>query len=514
MHTDIRALDSNTRLHADLCIVGAGAAGIAIALEWAGSSRSVLLLEGGGLDLDSEIQDLYRGSILGQPYYPLESASLHYLGGATGHWAGFCTTLDRIDFERRDWVPESGWPIARSDLDVYYNRAHRYLELGPYEYDVKHWEEADVEQQRLPVDPRVAWTKIWQFSPPTRFGTKYYDELVRAQNIHLLTYANVCDITANAALDRVTGVEVRTHAGKSFWIQAEDIVLACGAMQNARLLLAADRQMPGGLGNKHDLVGRYFMEHIEMPAAELILRDPLATKMKLYKRYPGITKVRGELAVSEDVQRERKILNGTASFQPGIKGGSGKSTFQMYPPAYIEKYRANTRTVVAPPTIDERRRVPASYPVYHLMTRQEQAPNPHSRVILSTERDSLGLRRADLDWRLSPLDKHSMRTFFELLGTEFRRSGVGSMELRDWLRADDSNWPTFLSGGWHQMGTTRMHSDPCHGVVDADCRVHGMSNLFVAGASVFPTGGAGNPIMTVVALALRLSDLLKGRTRR
>ena len=136
MHTDARTLDNGSQIEGDLCIVGAGAAGIALALEWIGKGDRVLLLEGGGFDYDPRMQDLYRGDIVGLPYFPLQAARLHYFGGTTGHWAGFCSTLDPIDFEVRDWVPHSGWPITPAELVPYYARASRVVQIGPDEWTV------------------------------------------------------------------------------------------------------------------------------------------------------------------------------------------------------------------------------------------------------------------------------------------------------------------------------------------------------------------------------------------
>jgi choline dehydrogenase-like flavoprotein len=506
-------------LEGDLCIVGAGAAGLSMALEWVNSPLKVLLLEGGGFDLEPAMQDLYRGDIVGQPYYPLHAARLHYFGGTTGHWAGWCSTYDPIDFETRSWVPHSGWPIKREDLDPFYARAHPLLDLGPYEYDASEWVKRDKDLVLLPLDADVVWTKMWQFSPPTRFGTKYRDAIVNARNVHLYTHANVCEVDANDGLTAVQGLRVRTLDGKEHRVQARYYVLACSTMQNARLLLASNRRATGGLGNAHDLVGRYFMEHLEMPGGELVLVKSRAARMKMYEMQFGKTKARGELALSANVQREHGILNGTVSLEPGALGEEVKSTFQFLPPQVIsalmawEKGGRIGRSPLAPaggPGIDSARAAPPPPPrFFHLATRQEQAPNPDSRVTLSTERDALGMPRVKLDWRLTELDKRSIRTYYKLLGQEVGRSDVGRVQLREWLLSDDDrSWPSFLSGGWHHMGTTRMHADPKHGVVDANCRVHGLSNLYIAGAAVYPTGGAANPTLTLVALSLRLSDHL------
>src|SRR5215217_3309226 len=242
MHTDAQRLEDGSLIEGDLCIVGAGAAGISMALEWVGQGRKVLLLEGGGFDPDPRMQDLYRGEIVGQPYFPLEAARLHYFGGTTNHWAGFCAPFDPIDFEQRDWVPHSGWPIRRADLDPFYARAQRLLDLGPYEYGADYWGRQGGGRARLPLDAEVVWTKMWQFSPPTRFGRKYRDAIVAARDVHLYTHANVVEIEANEGARAVTGLRVRTLEGKEHRVRARRYVLACCSIQNARLLLASDRQ--------------------------------------------------------------------------------------------------------------------------------------------------------------------------------------------------------------------------------------------------------------------------------
>ncbi len=166
MHIDARTLPNGSIIEGDLCIIGAGAAGISMALEWILSGKRVILLEGGGFDVEAQMQALYHGESLDRPYYPLRSATLHYFGGTTGHWAGFCSPFDRIDFEQRDWVPHSGWPFNRAHLDPFYARANRVLELGPYEYDAAYWESQDAEVRRLPLDGKTFFPKMWQFSPP------------------------------------------------------------------------------------------------------------------------------------------------------------------------------------------------------------------------------------------------------------------------------------------------------------------------------------------------------------
>jgi choline dehydrogenase-like flavoprotein len=238
--------------------------------------------------------------------------------------------------------------------------------------------------------------------------------------------------------------------------------------------------------------------------------------MKIYAMEFGRTKTRGELALRPEVQRDYRILNGTVSLAPGTPGEEVKSTFQLLTPQTLEALMAWEKAGrKGPPPIKTPERSSAdsspSMPprAFHMATRQEQAPNPDSRITLSSEKDALGMPRAKLDWRLTELDKRSIRIFYEVLGQVFGQSGTGRVQIRDWLLGDDRTWPSFISGGWHHMGTTRMHVDPKQGVVSADCRVHGLSNLYISGAAVYPTAGSANPTLTLVALSLRLSDYLK-----
>ncbi len=256
-----------------------------------------------------------------------------------------------------------------------------------------------------------------------------------------------------------------------------------------------------------------------MPAGELVLAKPKSTKTKMYELDFGTTKARGELSLSAHAQKEHAILNGTASLEPGTLDEQVKSTFQFLPPQMLEAMmewenggRKGPPPLIAslpPETVAALQASSAAPRTFHLMTRQEQAPNPNSRVTLSTEKDAMGMPRVRFNWQLTELDKRSIRTYYKLLGQEMGRTGVGRVQLRDWLLSDDRTWPSFLSGGWHHMGTTRMHTDPKQGVVDANCRVHGLANLYVAGSAVYPTAGSANPTFTLVAMSLRLSDHLQ-----
>jgi choline dehydrogenase-like flavoprotein len=507
MHIDARILENNSSIEGDVCIIGAGVAGITFALQFINTPYKIILIEGGGFDVDMEMQELYRGKSIGQRYYPLQSARLHYFGGTSGHWGGFCSTLDPIDFKKRSWVPHSEWPIHLSDVNSYYSKASKLVELPTADFDVEFWKRNDSELRPLRFSEKIIWHKMLQFSPPTRFGQRYRDAIVNAKNIFLYTYANVVEMQANESITTVTSVMVKNLIGKQHTVKAKYFVSACCAIQNARLLLASNQQARKGLGNDRDLVGRFFMDHLEVVGSDLLL--PARKSMTLYRPWVfGETKVHAELAIREEQQRDLQILNATASLIPKNMAEGLQGNIEAFPDnaqevvnlrEEMERNRKQNISLLKKERFIHRH--------FTLFTRMEQAPNPDSRITLDHERDALGVQRVVLDWKLTALDKRSMRKFHETIGLEAGRADVGRMKLIDWLQSEnDWEWPANLGGGWHHIGTTRMADDPAKGVVDKDCKVHGINNLFMAGSSCFATCGSANPTLTIIALTLRLSD--------
>ncbi|MBS1753440.1 MAG: GMC family oxidoreductase [Ferruginibacter sp.] len=508
MLIDARQLENNSQIEGDICIIGAGAAGISIALELENTFKKIILLEGGGMEYDDRIQELYNGKITGHPYYPMKASRLHYFGGSTGHWGGMCSTFDDIDFEKREWVENSGWPIKREDIAKYYPKATSILDLGPCEWNLDYWLKQDPDFKPLPLDEKVIWSKMWQFSPPTRFGKKYKDAIVNSKTIQLHIYANVVDLDATESINSITQVTVKNYAGKQHTVKAKNFILACSAMQNARVLLACNKQAPKGLGNDNDLVGRYFMEHAEIKTGELWLNHTDKLKLYLMEQF---TKVRAELAISPEKQRELQVLNGSISLMPLEMSNKTIPSVKLWS---NDDPRKSLDTFKKYSTLDKRNFIQrffskSIYQSYGLFTRVEQLPHPESRVVLSNEKDELGIPRANLFWALSPIDKKTVFTINKLLGQQIGAAGIGRVKLKEFLLDGDVQLPDYTSGGWHHLGTTRMSDDPKHGVVDANCKIHGIDNLYIAGSSCYTTGGAVNPTLTVVAISLRLANHIK-----
>ncbi len=514
MHVDARKLPSDSIIQGDICIIGTGPAGLSIAMDWMNTPYKVILLESGGFDYDDKVQDMLAGEGTGQRYFPLRSSRLSQFGGTSGHWAGMCSPFDDIDFEKREWVPDSEWPITKKDLDPFYERAHKPLKLGPYTYDLAYWQKQEPNLKPFPLDEKVIWNKVWQLSQVSGWngGLKqtYKDLIVKAPNVHLYTYATVVNILANEAVNSIQEVTIKNHSNRTHKVRAKHFVLATGAIQNARMLLASNEQAKNGLGNDHDLVGRYFMEHLEVDTAEMWLLKPFPTDLNTWNIDLMLW---NELAIQKEVQRKEKILNGTCGLSPAAYSRFVSPRIDLWqnedPRKAIDNVFKNWGDAAEKAkTLTEG----AITRAFTFQTRMEQAPNPDSRITLSEKKDALGVPLANLNWALTSLDKRSLRKINQIMAREVGKAGIARVKLNEFLLDEnDDSFPKATNGGWHHMGTTRMSTSPQKGVVDEHCQVHGISNLHVAGSGCYVTAGAPNPTLTLVAFSLRLSDRLKER---
>jgi choline dehydrogenase-like flavoprotein len=491
---DFRRLENGGEISADICIIGAGAAGITLARSLIGSKLQVCLLESGGFEPEDKIQSLYRGENTGLRYVDLAAARLRYLGGSTNHWGGWCGPLSASDFERRPWVPYSGWPIRKQDLDPYYRQAQGVCELGPYRYDTAAWESES--RHYPPFHPGKLTSRLWQLSPPTRFGSAYRHELERAENVRVYMYANVTELESPENGATVRLARLRTPWGQQGSARARTFILACGGIENARLLLLSNGVEPTGLGNRSDQVGRFFMEHPTILHAARLQTGKAGPIKTLFEPFAKDGQhVLAALCLTKSAQREMKVLNGSGTF-----GRAPELDL-------VDDLGTSLEHVISDVDAKPWRR-PA---IFNVVTRTEQSPDPQNRVTLSHEKDSLGLNRTRLNFRLGEVDLETVRVAVKLIAEELGRLGLGRVRMDDWLSAEPLQPPESLIWSCHHMGTTRMSDDPKHGVVDRNCQVHSVHNLYVAGSSVFPTGGYMNPTLTIVALALRLSDHLLDR---
>ena len=505
-------------METEVCIVGAGAAGITLAREFINAPFRVMLLESGGMQYSQETQELYQGQSIGRTFEDLTVCRLRYFGGTTNHWGGYCLPLDSIDFEERDDFPHHGWPFPKSHLDPWYRRANATCQLGPHDYRPSSW---GITPNKVPPpfsgpDFEV---KIL-LENPLRFGPAYASALRQAPRITTYLHANAFNFDAGENGAEVKKLAVKTLSGNEFTVRARIYILAAGGIENARLLLASGKEGGNGLGNTHDLVGRFLMVHLVYPGGIIVPSHPRMTfdfRTHLeYEMAGGKHWFLSFIGLSADSMRRRHLPNimifWNYNFSP-VKEAADALKRLMHQERSGGSWMADLSKVVR--NLEglaefgiRKEMFGEGVPVESMSVsiELEQQPNPQSKVSLGPKRDRLGMREVVVDWQLVPEDKSKAAEILQLLAMEVGRAGFG--RFRPSL-TEDAPWPDGFYGNEHQMGTTRMHRDPTLGVVDENCRVHSVANLYVAGSSVFPSGGANNPTLTIVALALRLADHVK-----
>lgn len=494
---DARSLPDATVLTPDLAIIGGGPAGISLALALADSKISIALLESGGMNFDPKTQTMYAGDETGVRYTALDAGRLRFMGGSSNHWGGFCRPLDKIDFQARDWLAHSGWPIARAVIEPYFQRAQALCEAGPWIYD----KGADaVSAPLMQLGRGGLYTSWFQFSKtrdsvlPTYFGHRYEQDLRAAKNVTPYIHANVTGIRLASDGQTVERLDMATlnaagALGKHFTVKPRLVVLAAGAMENARLLLASNDVMRPGIGNQNDLVGRFFADH-PIPRG-------VATLVVFGGALPACY---GTTVTLDNGAIMRAVISPTASFCRTSQVMGSLTTVETAV-ELDDTGRAAVITTALALGVDA-----SGAKAYSLGCGMELQPDPDRRLTLSSEKDRLGLPRLKLDMRISDSDFALYRRTLSELGRQLLAARAGMLRINydhreQWLKAMD--W------GNHHLGTTRMSNDPKQGVVNADSQVHGVSNLYVAGSSVFPTYGSSNPTLNLIALTLRLGDHLK-----
>jgi choline dehydrogenase-like flavoprotein len=550
---DAREVPAGKILECDLCIVGGGPAGITIAKELAGTSQKVILVEAGDKKETAQARDLYRGFVEPElSHEPLEENRRRQWGGATSAWGGRCIPFDAIDFEKRDWVPHSGWPLTKAQLDPYFARANRLCEAGDYKFRS---EEAFPEKQREMIagfdGADVVSNQLERWGPPTHFGKRYARDLAAGGNVTVFLNANCLHIQLNPAGKRVEQIEVASFEKNKFFIKARYFVIACGGLETARLLLASNDVMKSGIGNHSDNLGRYYMAHLFGAVATAKLKDNTRGFIYNFEKDREGVYCRRRFWITPEAQKRNQMLNAIAFFfRPPLSHAVHRnalfsaaylakfflSTFKRNSPgkaaAILKERRADIQAHMkivmadAPGLVPQvvgimknryfaKRRLPFVLPsqknnYYYLFYQAEHAPNPNSRVELHSERDLFGMPRLLVKIQFTDLDVQTILRTHQLIRNQFEASKTGELIYEQSALLDDVKHEiSEFNSSAHQIGTTRMSTDPQQGVVDPNCQVHGVENLFVAGCSVFPTSGHANPTLTMVALAVRLADHLK-----
>lgn len=514
MSYDVAETNDET-FDADVCIVGAGPAGITIAKELDRHGVRVCLLEAGSRNPDSDLQQQSRGESDGYPIHQLHRSRIRAFGGSLRHqqfrhgvWAA--RPLDRIDFEPREGRPNSGWPFDREHLDPYYSRAAGLCGVRQFDEAASNWwQQVSADGHRLLSDPELR-PAIFQYARPDFQDA--WQALSASCNVRLLMETRAAEVRTDLTGLRVQSIVAVRRNRARVCVRPRLVVFAAGGVENARLLLTANEGH--GLGNEHDLVGRYFAERLWFHAGHVVLSKEASLDQLECFHGPEGAALGGGLRVAEGIVRERQLPNTVFFLVPRpaavasdaiqslstlrkaverrpLVSGLGWHTANILKGAPDLARFAMSRVVPGPRVLTVR-------------AQAEQSPNRNSRVTLGTRRDDLGKPLARVTWQPRDDDLRSIQTSARLVDAALRAQGLGHLE---WTARVDGT--TLVEGLYHHLGTTRMHGDPRQGVVDADSRIHSVPNLFIAGSSVFPTYGASNPTLTIVALALRVADTLR-----
>jgi choline dehydrogenase-like flavoprotein len=522
--TDFAHREQISYRDADVCIVGAGAAGIALAAELAWQGKRVLLLESGGLEAEETLQGLNGMDRTGQSFKAPHAGRFRVLGGTTTRWGGQISELSAEDFAVREWVPGSGWPMVPSALKPYYVRALQTEGLVPVlQEDQEVWRQAGIHEPDM-GEALAAYFTRW--CPEPNFA-RLHRAALDDPNLHVVLHATVCSLLWDAETNSIQGVCCRNLQGREQIFTAQKYVLCLGMLETINLLL---QPLDGGLRapwQQNPWLGRSVQSHIDYNAARVL---PLDWK-KIERVFPNLyldgRKYHPKLHATPEWQRRQQTLNiaGAISF---ITLGDVETDMRRLKSAARNLLRRNWREVDVRATLPALRRLPmlarlaygfyvshrAYWPRhanYWLRVHCEQEPLSASSITLSAERNALGMFCSRLDWRISPLEWRTIQRFAADAQHALEAAGLARLELQPELAEPDGYRNVSFDDSYHWMSGTRMATDARDGVVDTDLKLHGVRNAYVCSHSVFPTSGYANPVHTLLALALRLADHLTGK---
>ena len=497
MIKDIRDFQNDDEIRGDVAVVGSGVSGIVLARQLARRGLSVIVLESGRREFDPAIQALNDVRFAGKPHRVYSPGAefhgylpehyrgqnrLRQFGGTSNSWTGKWRPFRSDDLQSRPWIPHSGWPLSIEDLAPYYAKVSSELGIGYADEATDHEFFPRRRQEELQGLGLQAAILSWE-GTTTRIPDRFGDELQGLSNLDLILGATVTELGLDEGGDRVTSASCRSLEGRRLTARADRFVLATGGLEAPRLLLASNRQIKAGIGNAHDLVGRYYLEHPKFQNGRLLPGPRMAELAKVVQIRP---RPRFCLAfcLSNPIQERMELLRHTISMTPRYEGRRDRVL----------------RLLGLKPAIRDEIGMVAKYRVKFAT---EQVPNPQSRVYLGTRCDALGMPELVVDWQFTELDHRSIAAATRELIAVFRRAGLGKLSFgNDPMTVDE------MMDAAHPMGTTRMADSPATGVVDRNCQVFGTQNLYVASSSVFPTGAVYSPTLTIVTLARRLADHL------
>lgn len=533
----------------DVCIVGTGHGGMSVALELEGSGLSVCLLESGGFRRVQRTQNLYQGESLTELHASPGLYRERFFGGTSHVWGGRCSPYDAYDLQRRDHIPDSNWPIDRQDLDAAYERAYELCDIGRYSVCVEDLLPAGAPEM-IPglTGNKVRTDRAWLFSLPTNFGTKYKSFVRRSKEIHCFLNANVVSVELEQSGDSVDHLKVSTFGNNHYKIRAKRYVLATGGVETTRLLLASNSVRKTGIGNHSGHLGKYYISHICGKVGPWRFTPKGGPLVWSYDRTVDGVYMRRSIRLDETVLDEKELPNIRLVLDippPSDPAHSNAVLSMMYllkrlvvrhvPPEYaadmagigpIRNIKLHLRNVAFGlphlfrfgvkwlfKRILARRKLPSlleedAQSAYWVHFDAEQHPNPDSQLRLSSALDEFGMPLITVDYQILPVDIDGTARALESISSELVRLGLAKVdhdpiELRRQIGK-------YTGVGSHNYGTTRMASESSDGVVDLNCKVFGVSNLYISSSSVLRTTSFANPGLTICAIGVRLGRHIRG----
>jgi len=504
---------------ADVCIVGAGAAGIVLAAELARQGKRVLLLESGGTALEPAVQELNACSYSGQPRRGAHMGLFRALGGTTITWGGQVLELTEEDFAARAWVPGSGWPLSKRELQPYYERALVAEGLSAVvRSDEEVWRQMKSDAPPLGSELETYFTR-WCLEP--NFA-RLYGDVLNSSKLCIVLHASVTAMLLSANGSRLQGVRCRTISGRERNFSAAHYVLCLGTIETVRFLLQPSADTAAQTWNRSGLLGKNFQSHIDYNAAKIPGEDALRLRRWFANAYLKGRKYHPKFRLAFAEQKQRRILNIAGSItciNPAetelrrVKRLANNFLHgRKFDPAWgdLPRFIRQLPTMLA---------LGYGYGVQHrawwpqdstfwLRVHCEQEPQSQSRITLTDVRDGVGLLQAKLDWRVSAVEWRTIRQFTEQAQRSFAALAATKIVPQPELQLEDGSGSIVFDNSHHHMGGTRMAASSTEGVVDLNLKLHGAENAYVCSASVFPTGGFSNPTHTLIALAIRLADHL------
>ncbi|WP_404783319.1 FAD-dependent oxidoreductase [Altericista sp. CCNU0014] len=522
MLIDLQHLPPEATLQSDICIIGGGIAGLVLADALRGSGLRVDLLEAGGLSLESRSQALYAADIIGRPYSGTTDGRFRVFGGSSTRWGGQILPLADRDFTQRSHVPESGWPISPVDLEPYYARVESLLGINHLPYTDRLLSQLPVPRpDGIETGLQMRFSKWAPFSQ--RNLAKTLGQRIKTDPHSKIYYhANATHIQLHDRGQKVEFIATKTYDGRVFRFYSKHFVICAGTVETSRLLLMSNDIHANGIGNHHDLVGRYFHDHLSLPAARIVPESRQVFLKRFAPWFLGQTRHTLKLESTADFQAESGSLNSMGHFVFDAPDDTAFAWLKQI----LQRSQDRTESQPSVPELGllskefldllylawqvrvKKRRWSPSRADLMLYIDCEQQPNPLSRISLSRERDALGLPKAAVDWRWGEAERHAMQSYRHLFDRQWHRWNMGKLQWQCNFERS-SNWQTLARDIYHPMGGARMSADPSRGVVSPNLQLHGIANLHIASCAVFPTGGSSNPTMTMMAMTLKLADRLK-----